>query len=403
APVRGRSRWLGIAGAVIVFGACTSSPRAPSTTGATTPTTVVTAEPVELDREYRVFPDSGQMEIRVAVTGAVGERLSLVGLGAELAPVMRIVDDTGLERAAGIQDPVMVDFSDLTYVFESADPLTLLVESTDGRSIRRLTIETSPGVTPTLAGTSRAVVPPGGTFRYEAAGDVVGISTNGIFENPNYRINGAIVLEQVGGGARYSDAAAEFDSSRGRRWHGVRGVYDVTVTGEIGHLSLGTLDTGLISEADIASACRGFDGIQRRQLATGDDLRAISEVIARSITGGDLGDTWLDDLKSVVSAAGPAIEELRLEYEVVREGLPSFFGQDLVDVENGVYQSWVRLRDAAEAAVSPRQFFEQIAMANDARLLRIGETAAFSLENLDAFTTQVCGFSIRSPEFGIET
>ncbi|MBT8166261.1 MAG: hypothetical protein KJO97_11990, partial [Acidimicrobiia bacterium] len=104
---------LGIAGAVIMFGACTSPSGAPSTTGATPPTTVVTAEPVELDREYRVFPDSGQMEIRVAVTGAVGERLSLVGLGAELAPVMRIVDDTGLELAAGIQDPVMVDFSDL--------------------------------------------------------------------------------------------------------------------------------------------------------------------------------------------------------------------------------------------------------------------------------------------------
>jgi len=138
-------------------------------------------------------------------------------------------------------------------------------------------------------------------------------------------------------------------------------------------------------------------------VATGSDLRAISEVIGRSITGGDLDDAWLQELKSVVSGAGPAIEELRLEYEMVRDGLPSFFGQDLVDVQNGVYQSWIRLRDAAEVAVSPRQFFEEIAMANDSRLLRIGEAAALSLDNLDAFTTQVCGFSIRSPDFGIET
>jgi hypothetical protein len=345
----------------------------------------------------------GQTGLRLPVIAAPGERLALVGLGTELAPVLRLIDDTGRELTTGTPDPVMVDFSDLTYVFQSGDPLTLVVEPADGGSIRRLTLETSPGVTPTLTGTSHAVVPPGATFRYDAVGDVVGLSTNGIFDNPSYTINGAIVLEQVGGEARFSESAAALDSPGGLRWHGGRGLYDVTITGEIGRLSIGTSDTGLASEEDVASACRGFDGIQRRQLATGGGLRAISQVIGRSITGGDLDETWLQDLKSAVDEAEPAIEELRREYELVRDELPSFFGQDLVDVQNGVYQSWIRLRDAAELAISARQFFEQIALANDSRLLRIGEDAAVSLDNLDSFTTQVCGFSIRSREFGIET
>ena len=395
---------LAVVGVTLLLSACTGgSGEADPTTTAPTSSTTSMVVPRELTHEFDLSPLPGEDGIRVQLAGAPGERVSVVGLGAERAPSMRLIDGAGSELASGVPDDVMADFADLEYEILTVDELALIAEPADGRPLRSLTLRVTAGVIPTVTGPTRAEVPPGTTFWYAAAGDVVGISTNGIFDNPNYTINGAIVFDQVDGTARFSQSAEALDSFRGLRWYTTPATYEVTVTGEISRLSIGTLDTGLRSDDEVADACRGFGGVQRRQLETGDDLQVISEVIARSITGGDLDDAWLQELKSVVRAAGPAIEDLRLEYELVREGLPNFFGQDLVDVQNGVYQSWIRLSDAAAAAVSPRQFFEAIAVAYDARLLRIGEAAALALENLDAFTTQVCGFSIRSPEFGVET
>lgn len=389
-------------GVLLLLSACNGSGDAAPTTAVQTSTTTSVVLPPELALEFDLSPLPDQAGIRVPLTGALGERVSVVGLGAERAPALRLVDGAGREVAAGVPDDVMVDFADLEYEIATDDELALIAEPADGRPLRRLTLRVSAGVIPTVTGPTRAEVPPGTTFRYAAAGDVVGISTNGVFDNPNYRINGAIVFEQLEGTARFSQSAETLDSFRGLRWYTAPGTYEVTVTGEISRLSIGTLETGLASETDIAAACDGLDAIQRRQAATGADLRSISEVIGRSITGGSLDAEWLEDLKAAVEAAEPGVEALRAEYDRARESLPTFFGQDLVDVQNGVYSSWVRLRDATDVAVSARQFFEEIAIANDSRLLRIGESAGLAFNDLDEFTTQVCGFSIRAPEFGIE-
>ncbi len=391
------------AAALIALSACTSEGSTPTSLPPETSTTTRAAVPPELSLEFVIAPDAGQMEMNLTLVGAPGERISVVGIGAERSPAMRLLDEAGSELEAGVADEVMVDFADLTHELTSRGPVTLVAEPTDGRAIRWLTLRTSSGVTPTLFGASSVEVPPGTTFRYVAAGDVVDLSTTGILDGSGYTINGVIVLELIGGEARLSKPAEALHSFRGFRWHSVRGTYEVTVTGDIGRLSLGTQDTGLRSGGDLAAACAAFDEIQQRQLATTGALREISEVIGRSITGGDLGDEWLADLKSAVGAAEPSIEELRMGFERARDTLPSFFGQDLVDIQNGVYTSWVRLRNAASVSLSPRQFFEEIALANDARLLRIGETADLAFDDLDGFTTQVCAFSIRSPEFGIET
>ncbi len=391
------------AAALIGLAACTRSESAATSLPSAISSTTRVAVPSDLSLEYVVTPPAGQMGMSFTLVGGPGEQISVVGLGGERSPVIRLLDEAGSELAAGVADEVMVDFADLAYELTSQDPVTLVAEPSDGRPIRRLRLKTSSGVTPTLAGAATAEVPPGTTFRYQAAGDVVGMSTTGTWEGPRYTINGAIVLELTGGGARLSEQAEALDSLRGFRWHSVPGIYEVTVTGHVGRLSLATEKTGLESDRDLAAACDAFREIQQRQQVTTSAVREISDVIGRSVTGGELGDEWLADLKSAVGAAEPSIEQLRMGYQQAQEALPTFFGQDLVDMQNGVSSSWGRLRDAASVSRSARQFFEEIALANDARLLRIGETAGLALDDLDGFTTQVCGFTLRSPEFGIET
>ncbi|MGI9647865.1 MAG: hypothetical protein ACR2OI_05035, partial [Acidimicrobiia bacterium] len=291
-------------------------------------------------------------------------------------------------------DATFADPTDLAYRFTSSDPVTVQMASTDGDRFR-LRIDASAGVLPTLVDSSRAQLPSDGQYLYKAAGDVLVISTAAA-------LDGSVAISQIDGPARFSDSAVGLVRFPATRWFATAGTYRVTVTGRMGAVSISTQDTGLETAADVQTACSLLSAIEQQQLVAGGDLRPISELIAESLTGGDIDDAWLAQLQAAVLAAEPSVELLRSDFEAAREVLPTYFGQDLIDVNNGIYSSWVRLRDAAAAAVSPRQFFEEIATANDARLLRIGEVAGYSLGNLDAFTTQICGFSIRSPDVGIQ-
>ena len=374
--------------------ACTrpESARVTTTTTSTVPAITIPVEP-DLILRFDLRLREGETTLETQLTGAPGEEVVLLGDGTESAPSMRLIDAAGAGLADGRVDDTFSDLTDLAYRFTSNDPVTVQMASTDGERFR-LRIDASAGVLPTLVDSSRAQLPGDGEFLYEAAGDVLVISTAAA-------LDGSVVLTQVDGPYGFSEPAVGLIRFPATRWFATAGTYRVTVTGRMGAVSISTRDTGLETIADVQTACTALETIERQQLLAGGDLRAISELIEKSMTGGDIDDAWLTDLKEAVVAAEPAVELLRSQFENARNTLPTYFGQDLVDVRNGIYSSWVRLRDATSAAVSPRQFFEEIATANDSRLLRIGEVAGYSLGNLDAFTTQVCGFSIRSPDVGI--
>lgn len=376
--------------------ACTRPQSAPTTAPAPSTTTAATI-PVDPDLILRfdLRLREGETTLETTLAGVPGDEVVLLGDGTGSAPTMVLLDQDGVEVASGRPDDTFPDLTDLAYRFTSTDPVTVQMVSTDGDRFR-LRIDASGGVQPTLVDSSRAQLPSDGEYLYEAAGDVLVISTAAA-------LDGSVVLTQLDGPYKFSDSAVGLIRFPATRWFAAAGTYRVTVTGRMGAVSISTRETGLETVADVQTACSALQAIERQQLVAGGDLRAISELIEESLTGGDIDGEWLADLKAAVIAAEPAIELLRSNFEAARDSLPIYFGQDLVDVRNGIYSSWERLRDAAAQAVSPRQFFEEIATANDARLLRIGEVAGYSLGNLDAFTTQICGFSIRSPDVGIQT
>lgn len=390
-----RPALLGVA-MLLVLAACTRPESAPVTTTAPSTTSTTTTTPVdpELILRFDLRLREGETTLETQLTGAPGEEVVLLGDGTGTAPDLVLLDQDGNQLATGRADATFTDLTDLAHRFTSEDPVTVRMASTDGERFR-LRIDASAGVEPTLVDSSRAQLPTDGEYLYEAAGDVLVISTAAA-------LDGSVALTQVDGPARFSESAVNLIHFPATRWFASAGTYRVTVTGRMGAVSISTRDTGLDTAADVQTACSVLNEIERQQLVAGADLRPISELIAESLTGGDIDDEWLAALQAAVLAAEPSVELLRSDFEDARSALPTYFGQDLVDVKNGIYSSWVRLRDAVSAAVSARQFFEEIATANDARLLRIGEVAGYSLGNLDAFTTQVCGFSIRSPDIGIQ-
>jgi hypothetical protein len=392
-----RSNWslLGVV-LLLVSAACTRPDSAAVTTTAPSTTSTTTTIPVdpELILRFDLRLREGETTLETQLTGGPGEEVVLLGDGTGTAPTLILLDQAGNQLAAGRVDATFTDLTDLAYRFTSEEPVTVRMASTDGDRFR-LRIDASAGVQPTLVDSSRAQLPTDGEFLYEAAGDVLMISTAAA-------LDGSVALTQVDGPARFSESAVGLIRFPATRWFASAGTYRVTVIGRMGAVSISTRDTGLRTAEEVQNACSFLGAIERQQLVAGADLRPISDLIAESLTGGDIGDEWLAALQAAVLAAEPAVELLRSDFEAARDALPTYFGQDLIDVKNGIYSSWVRLRDAAGAAVSARQFFEEIATANDARLLRIGEVAGYSLDSLDAFTTQVCGFSIRSPDVGIQ-
>jgi hypothetical protein len=392
-----RSNWslLGVV-LLLVSAACTRPDSAAVTTTAPSTTSTTTTIPVdpELILRFDLRLREGETTLETQLTGGPGEEVVLLGDGTGTAPTLILLDQAGNQLAAGRVDATFTDLTDLAYRFTSEEPVTVRMASTDGDRFR-LRIDASAGVQPTLVDSSRAQLPTDGEFLYEAAGDVLMISTAAA-------LDGSVALTQVDGPARFSESAVGLIRFPATRWFASAGTYRVTVIGRMGAVSISTRDTGLRTAEEVQNACSFLGAIERQQLVAGADLRPISDLIAESLTGGDIGDEWLAALQAAVLAAEPAVELLRSDFEAARDALPTYFGQDLIDVKNGIYSSWVRLRDAAGAAVSARKFFEEIATANDARLLRIGEVAGYSLDSLDAFTTQVCGFSIRSPDVGIQ-
>ena len=381
-------------GPVLLLGACSGGEADPSSTlpfVETTTTTVVEAERIV---RFELRLDEGETELRTTLVGGPGESVVLLGDGTDSAPSMRLLDAAGTELAAGAVDAVFPDLTDLAYRFTSDEPVTLEMEATDSQRFR-LRIDASPGVEPTLFDGTRSQLPLAGEYLYRADGDVLVISTAAA-------LDGSVVVERVDGDERFSESAVGLVRFPATRWFVEEGTYRVRVDGRVGAVSISSRSTGLDTPADVQAACSSFQSIERLQLSVGGELAPVSALVGESLSGGRLDTDWLAELKGAVLAAEPAVEALNLQYGIVRAELPVYFGQDLVDVQNGIYSSWTRLRDAAADAGSARQFFELIATSNDSRLIRIGESAGYSLLNLDSFTTQVCGFSIRSPEIGLE-